>query len=127
MDNKLAYLKSTPSGQDSYFIDTEDDAYNEEIEQLLGNKGDVPYYQCASSPDSNSSPLIASAVHTMEDYQPKNKSMARDTIIFRILEMFGDIVNKSKQIFGSRKYGLESGYRKNCFGKQESSRASSQE
>ena len=38
------YLKSTPSGQDSYFIDEEDDAYNVEIEQLLDTKGDVSYH-----------------------------------------------------------------------------------
>jgi len=43
VDKRLVYLKSTPSGQDSYFIAKEDDAYNMEIEQLLVIN--VPYHQ----------------------------------------------------------------------------------
>ena len=100
VDKKLVNLKSTPSGQDFYFIDKEFDAYNLEIEQLLDNKRDVPYHQSASSVDSNASPLIAGIVHTIKDNyynQPTNDSLTRDTIFFRILEKFGDSINKLNQ------------------------------
>ena len=65
VDKKLVYLKSTPYGQDSCFTDKEDDAYNAEIGQLLDKRGDVPYHQSASSPDSNASALIAGVVNTI--------------------------------------------------------------
>ena len=43
----LVYLKSIPTGQDSYFIGTEVDSYISEIEQLLDEKRDVDYHQSA--------------------------------------------------------------------------------
>ena len=104
VDKKLVYLKSTPSGQDSYFIDKEDDAYNVEIEQQLDTKGDVPYHHSASSRDSNASPLIAGIVNTMEDDQPKRESLARDKTVFRVLEKFGDIINIWNQQLHEEKY-----------------------
>ena len=139
VDKKLVNLKSTPSGQDSYFIDKEFDAYNVEIEQLFDNKRDVPYHQSASSPDCNASPLIAGIVHTMEDYQTKNDSLARDTTVFRILEKFGDIINNlNQQLYKAKvlnrslakenldlKVEIEKIVEKIESGKQKSSRANS--
>ena len=66
-------------------------------EQLLEKERDIVYYQSAQNPNTNISPIIAGDVHTMEDNQPQNESLSRDTTVFCILNKLSDIINNLNQ------------------------------
>ena len=60
VEKKLVYLKAPPppSGQDYHSIAKEVDVFNVGGEQLLAEKRDIVYDESASSPNSNTSPMI---------------------------------------------------------------------
>ena len=71
---------------------------------MLAEKRNIVYDESASSPNSNTSPMLTDDVHTMEDNVPQNELIPRDTTVFCILDKLSEIINNLNQQLHEEKY-----------------------